>query len=396
MSWLIIPTAAWNIGEFCVYFLDVNRAGDWKTTIHHIELRFIARCLSLPLFAFGVPHNWLRMKVIRQILKMSVRIRKVFVLSVFLFSQILYLLCTDVLGVPSRFINLAVRNGNVYCTFCKGCVGSQASPENDIKLRRFKLVRVEPRFMFSICVGTTHDRHGNLVPHEHMTQVATVDSNPESPTVPIELRSIRNGLFLNEVCFYARYILNSPPLTAADQNQLALRLQASYIADHATAGRLARENAVKKRKQMQTYARASKASQVEPPEKRKANQNDCVQNDTSFEQYLRDQPSTSSNIYDRSVEEEIIARQRLNLRGAITSEHSYSQCVCYEFFVRFVLSVITIIDSYHSLLPGNCRTGNATNKRRNCGQLSGCFIEFNRKKRGTHNCVLRIPVNSGA
>lgn len=178
-------------------------------------------------------------------------------------------------------------------------------------IRRFKLVRIDPRFLISVCFGDIHDRNGNILYHRHMSHVATVENDPNTPVRQIELRSVQNGLLLPVPCIYARDLVHTPTFTSIDQQFLSINLPT-------IAGELVRgiKVPVTKKRKSQTYSKASKAStdKVETPaKKKKAEQIGCVNasTDASFDEFLRDQPSTSSNRYNISVEREITARKRL-------------------------------------------------------------------------------------
>lgn len=244
-----------------------------------------------------------------------------------------YFIYADLFGIPERFFNTKIHERWVFCAWCKGYIGQLKNSDNDVMIKHFRLVRIDPRYLVSICVGQTHDRRGNIMYHQHTTQVQTVENDPRTPVVPMELRSIRGGLLLPRPCVYARELLCSPPITLLDQNSLSVNLPQPI---ELKIGEIVQKfkSTVAKKRNMKTYGKALEDA-VEPPIKiaRKANEQKAPQtasSNESFAEYLRNQPSTSRNQYDESVEKKIVARkwQKSNDGASLKSDHSYSQRVC--------------------------------------------------------------------
>lgn len=231
----------------------------------------------------------------------------------------------DLYGPPNRFINIKIHEKEVYCSHCKGLIGMQHKFDDDTLIRNFRLVRIDPRYLMSTCVGVLRDQNGNLIHHQHTSSVATVESEPTAPVIPLELRSIQNGLFLAEPCVYAKHIIDSPAITTLDRNLLSVELGGAVEV-------CCNENVNKKHKRalkpkLKTYGKASKKA-VEAPKKRKAEEQEYM-SDAAFAEYLRDQPSTSRETYDEAIEKAIADRNRhrSNDDSALAKNHTYSKRV---------------------------------------------------------------------
>lgn len=252
-------------------------------------------------------------------------------------SYVFKLIFADLFGAPNRFFNIKIHEKDVYCTFCKGCVGNQHKFDDDLIIRNFRLIRIDPQYLISICIGATLDRNGNVLYHQHMSQVATVERDPDTPVEPIQLRSLRGGLLLTEPCIFASELMHIPPLTLIDQQRLSINLPQCVE----KVGEIARgiKVPVTNKRKLKTYGTALKAQNntVEPPAKFVREENRWSENtpsDDSFAEYLLDQPSTSTNKYNDSVEKEIATRKRLKSNNGtdLVSEHNYSQIVCFKSF----------------------------------------------------------------
>lgn len=220
-----------------------------------------------------------------------------------------------------------------------------------LAFRNFKLVRIDPQYLISICIGETHDRRGNIVYHQHLSQVATVEKDPDTSVQPVAIRSIRGGMLLIRPCIFARELLHTPPLTLIDQQSLSINLPQTV---GGRIGEIVQEfkSSVTEKRKLKTYKKALKAPKdsVEPPVKiaRKENEQSTPQTtsgDASFAEYLRSQPSTSRNRYDDSVEAEIAARKwpKSSHNVALISEHSYSQPVRFFKIISILLLFVLLI-----------------------------------------------------
>lgn len=227
----------------------------------------------------------------------------------------LYSFFIDLFGAPNRFFNIRTHEKSVYCTFCKGWVGSQSEYDDDVMIRRFRLIRIDPRYLITICIGDTHDRRGNIIYHQHMSQVATVEKIPGTPVLPIELRTIQNGLLLLGPCPYARNLIQSPAITEIDQKYLSVKYPRVGIVDRSS--NVDEERKVSNKRNLKVYARKA-SSQVETPAKKSKIEH---ASDDAFAEFLRDQPSTSNSVYDEAIEMAIAARNR-NITAS-TIDHCY-------------------------------------------------------------------------
>lgn len=265
--------------------------------------------------------------------------------------------------------------------YCKGHIGSVGNAKTDNRIlivRRYRLVRVDPRYLISICLGATHDQNNNIIPHSHMSNVGTVENAITARILPVELRSLRRGQLLNELCPHARNLLDIPALTPIVREFLSIHSTphvVSVVNENTT--RSSSENfttipksVVKKVKVVKSYSKAQ-----QPKDKKVEASVECVHSHTeedihknvvssdsqlktdpstpqvasnqSFADYLREQPSTSQSVYTRAVEREISARKRVKLESsaAAVTEHNYSQNVSPEscFFIFVCLPLVYVL-----------------------------------------------------
>lgn len=94
----------------------------------------------------------------------------------------------------------------MYCTACRGFVGVIVLNGN-AEMRYMKLMRVDPQWLFSVCADKTHDERG-LVSHAHYPVIGSVTNLPAAPFLPINSRSIRRGIVLEEPCPIAQHYVS--------------------------------------------------------------------------------------------------------------------------------------------------------------------------------------------
>lgn len=112
-------------------------------------------------------------------------------------------------GLLANFINIIPFKSDAYCGACGAIVGS-ALLNGSVEIRSQHLIRIDPRWLVSVCLGRTSE-NGVLIPHMHFPLMATFINLPANPILPLQVRSIRNGILLKDTCPFARNFIDNPP-----------------------------------------------------------------------------------------------------------------------------------------------------------------------------------------
>lgn len=214
------------------------------------------------------------------------------------------------MGPSACFVNLRQHKEHVYCTFCKGVVGNvkdKGEETEHFQLRHHRLIRVDPRYTYSICLGRTHDPQLNPISHLHLLHSATVEHEISAPILPVELRSIRGGHQLDNPCPFATNYLPTPGTIVPDfltfnPPQQTLTLDPDCL--DVIAGN-ANDDSVIETGKIKTYSKANKGVET-PVENERSSPVGCI----------HDQPSTSYSTHTETVEVEILPPKRRKLENS--------------------------------------------------------------------------------
>lgn len=112
-------------------------------------------------------------------------------------------------GTLGDFYNVILKRSELFCSCCGGLIGSISG--ESVMIRSQRLIRVDPRFLVSVCIGDTKDKGDHDVSHEHLPHVLMVENTLTSPILPMGFQSVQNGHILTEPCPFSLNIFPSIP-----------------------------------------------------------------------------------------------------------------------------------------------------------------------------------------
>lgn len=245
----------------------------------------------------------------------------------FFFDKIIPVyLCSGLRAPLSGFVNIKLRGGKVFCASCKGhigYVGEGGVPATAI-IRHFRLVRIDPRYVISVCHGRLRNDDCAPMPHNHLSHVASVERSIDSPISPIELRDYEAGHLLAVPCPYSRDLMLNVPLlfgttvTHLNEQSRPLYENISEPSPNPSPPEVP---------EPQSFVSITSVRE-EPVE---SDERAVAMSDRDWDDFIHNQPSTSGNTYSRGV------RRLQNLRKLKRNydrkdDHTYVQGVTY---IRF-------------------------------------------------------------
>lgn len=267
-----------------------------------------------------------------------------------------HILFSGLMGHRSEFHNLKSSESRVYCTWCSGLLGAETKNGSIVVIRRRKLIRVDPKYAISICTGKTHDDGGRLISHGHLSSIASVDNPLNAPLERVQFKSMRNGSFLKELCPFARKMCSEPPSSPIVQRffdihnaPVPLSIPPILISDDEASieqpiPEVQSERASNAQVKVETASENVKESLARCVRKRVM----PLRNETSrrnFEEFIRNQPSTSNSVYEKPVQQLIDGCKKLkqsqedNAVGSVISTILLLEiCCCFShIFLLFLV-----------------------------------------------------------
>lgn len=229
-------------------------------------------------------------------------------------------------GTMANFINIIAQSSDAYCGACGALVGSALS-NGCLEIRSQHLIRIDPRWLVSVCLGQTRE-NGVLISHQHFPLMATFINLPTAPILPLQIRSIRNGMLLSETCPFARDFIENPPSAPFSEqfftnNRVPTREFVNLTGSTQSTSESVTEDAIDKlTNELLDYDTSSlndtpfvclappntplyeenRLDVGDDPLAGESISNVPVLDNIELSAYLQDQPSTSSSRYDPEVE----------------------------------------------------------------------------------------------
>lgn len=202
---------------------------------------------------------------------------------------------TVLFGSENSFINIRIHESKVFCTSCKGQIGGTRASEPVIYIRHYRLRRVDPRYIVSVCLNNSAFTD-DTVPHQHSYFGATLERDYVAPILPLEFRNLRDGRMLTELCPRSQNFMPFPA-------RLLIRLDIDSPRESSTEKTF--ENA-------EVDANTEKQSfSVETADETVLSEKECIMerqniesettqvHDRDWDDFIHNQPSTSGLTYSR-------------------------------------------------------------------------------------------------
>lgn len=290
----------------------------------------------------------------------------------------------DLVGPATEFYNVKVHQQSVYCTYCKALIGCVARNLMMLVVKHHRLVRFDPHYLINMCRGDTHDISGDMIEHRHISFVATTENAITAPVLPVQLRSMLDGRLLSEPCPFAGNYVQCPPFSIAVQtNSTVEGSRQPVVTRHDDAftkkddGESVTDNTVDSSMGNTLPVDSSDASSVpmetvannsQPKNERVIRVTLLKSGELNFrsqtlDEFVRDQPSTSSGTYERPVIDLVNSHKRFKSDdgAAQSADHNFSGVVSFShmsYFCNkaclFIIFPLCICLNFHRKQP-RCR-----------------------------------------
>lgn len=213
-------------------------------------------------------------------------------------------------GNESQFFNIKIKNAQVYCAYCKAYIGTASNKMSFVIIKHKRLIRVDPRYIISLCNGQTRDESDNVVEHGHISVVASLETQITAPIRRLRYLSMDNGRILPRPCVHMRRSLEFGPhmidpfLQANSELPTEVSIDISDDDDHSKDN----PHVITKRATVHNVTVETVGSNS-PRGSTERN----VTNYRDFESFLQDQPSTSGLVYEPPVRDLITQHKRLKM-----------------------------------------------------------------------------------